>query len=319
MEFQLDPFQKQAIEAIEQGDSVLVSAPTGAGKTLIAESAINMAIGASFAGVRSMVATSGGGFCLMTEAYGLAGITELPLVIIEGMRGGPATGLPTWTEQGDLRFVLHAHQSDFPRIVLAPGDAEETFHMTMQAFNLAEKYQTPVVVLIDKHLCESHLSLDPFKYDEYEVNRGKLVTEKQEGYQRYTLSDDGVSPRTILGVGNHTVANSDEHNPEGYSEESAENRIQQMNKRMNKLETCRGQDMTKMPMLHGPEDAEVTIVSWGSNKGAILQAMKHFQDQDSHIPFNFIQLGWINPFPAEGVKERLQKAKLAAQAMAARY
>jgi len=110
-------------------------------------SGINMAIGASFAGARSMVATSGGGFCLMTEAYGLAGMTETPLVVIEGMRGAPATGLPTWTEQGDLRFVLHAHQGEFPKIVLAPGDAEEAFYLTLTAFNLAEIYQTPVVVL----------------------------------------------------------------------------------------------------------------------------------------------------------------------------
>jgi 2-oxoglutarate ferredoxin oxidoreductase subunit alpha len=121
-------------------------------------SAINMAIGAGFAGARSMVATAGGGFCLMAEGYSLAGMTETPVVIIEGMRGAPSTGLPTWTEQGDLRFMLHAGQGDFPRIVIAPGDAEEAFHVTMQAFNLAEKYQTPVVVLVDKHICESHQS-----------------------------------------------------------------------------------------------------------------------------------------------------------------
>jgi 2-oxoglutarate/2-oxoacid ferredoxin oxidoreductase subunit alpha len=122
-------------------------------------SAINMAIGASFAGARSMTATSGGGFCLMAEGYGLAGITETPLVIIEGMRGGPATGLPTWSSQGDLQFVLHAHQDEFPRIVLAAGDVEDAFYMTMEAFYIADKYQTPVVVLLDKNICDDEESV----------------------------------------------------------------------------------------------------------------------------------------------------------------
>lgn len=118
-------------------------------------SAINMAIGASYAGARSMTSTSGGGFCLMTEGFGLAGMTETPLVIIEGMRPGPATGLPTWSEQGDMQMILNAHQGDFPRIVLAAGDAKEAFELTLKAFNLADKYQTPVVLIIDKNICEN--------------------------------------------------------------------------------------------------------------------------------------------------------------------
>lgn len=290
-------------------------------------SGINMAIGAAFAGARAMVATSGGGFCLMTEGYGLAGITETPLVIIEGMRGSPATGLPTWTEQGDLRFILHAHQGDFPRIILAPGDAAEAFHLTMRAFNLAEKYQTPVVVLVDKMLCESHQSFSFFNYDKYQIDRGKLTFEQVEDYQRYAPSDDGISMRSVPGVGNHFVANSDEHNTNGYSEESSGNRLQQMKKRMQKLQTCTDQDMEKTPILHGPADADITIVSWGSNKGAILQAMKWLNEgsptpgvenletpgingsQTSTPTVNFIQLQWINPFPIESVREKLTKAK----------
>lgn len=265
-------------------------------------SAINMAIGASFAGARAMTATSGGGFCLMTEAYGLAGLTETPLVIIEGMRGAPATGLPTWTEQGDLRFVLHAHQGDFPRIVLAAGDIDEAFYLTMQAFNLAEKYQTPVILLVDKQLCEGHISTLPFNYKNYKLSRGKLVTAKQANYKRYGLSPDGISMRSIPGVGNHFVANSDEHNEIGYSNEDSENRIQQMKKRMQKLETCREQDMAT-PRLFGPEKADITLVSWGSNKGAILDAINQFEN------VNFLHITWINPFPAETIKKVLGQAK----------
>lgn len=264
--------------------------------------AINMAIGASFAGARAMTATAGGGFCLMTEAYGLAGITETPLVIIEGMRGGPATGLPTWTEQGDLRFVLHAHQGDFPKIILAAGDAEEAFHLTMQAFNLADKYQTPVVVMVDKQLCESHFSVSPFVYTDYKINRGKFTTQQKAGYQRYALAKDGVSLRSVPGSGNEIVANSDEHNEAGYSNEEAQNRIEQMEKRMQKLQTSTKEDMPT-PRLIGPKNADLTIVSWGSNKGAILEAMKNFDN------VNFLHLTWISPFPATAIKSILGKAR----------
>lgn len=264
--------------------------------------AINMAIGASFAGARSLVATSGGGFCLMTEAYGLAGMTETPLVIIEGMRGGPATGLPTWTEQGDLRMVLHAHQSDLPRIVLAAGDIEEAFHLTMLAFNLADKYQTPVVVIVDKQICESHMSLGLFDYKNYKVEVGKLLLKKQANYKRFALSIDGISMRSPVGFGNYVMANSDEHNEEGYSNEGAQNRIEQMDKRMRKLETCAANDMPK-PVLFGPKNADLTIVSWGSNKGAILEAMKNVKN------VNYLHLTWMSPFPSQETAKLLKKAR----------
>ncbi len=265
-------------------------------------SAINMAIGASFAGARSMVATAGGGFCLMTEAYGLAGMTETPLVIIEGMRGGPATGLPTWTEQGDLRFVLHAHQGDFPRIVLAAGDVEEAFKLTMEAFNLADVYQTPVVVMVDKHLCESHESIPRFKYNTYKINRGSFAFKNQKNYERYATSADGISLRIPPGTGSHVIANSDEHNAAGYSNEESKNRLEQMQKRMQKLVTCEKKSMPQ-PALYGPADAELTIVSWGSNKGAILEALKNFSN------VNFLHLTWLNPFPSAYVAKVLGTAK----------
>jgi len=265
-------------------------------------SAINMAIGASFAGARSMVATSGGGFCLMSEGYGLAGITETPIVIIEGMRGSPATGLPTWTEQGDLRFVLHAHQGDFPRIVLAPGDTTEVFKCVADAFNLADIYQCPVVVLLDKYLCESHLSTPPFTYPEYAINRGKFTTEKQQDFSRYASSPDGISTRSIPGSGNFMLANSDEHDNTGYSIEDSKTRIVQMQKRMQKLKTCEQAHM-QPPILYGDPAAPITVVSWGSNKGPIVEALK----QVDHV--NFLQITWLNPFPASSVTSYLKKSK----------
>lgn len=264
--------------------------------------AINMAIGAGYAGARAMTATSGGGFCLMTEGYGLAGMTETPVVIIMGMRGGPATGLPTWSEQGDLRFVLHAHQGDFPRIVLAAGDGREIFDLTMKAFNLAEKYQTPVVVIVDKNLCEDDQSFLFFDVAEYKIDHGKFSTEKIEDYKRYALSEDGISLRSVPGRGNWFLANSDEHNEYGYSDEEGENRNVQNNKRMKKLITCENNDM-EVPKLYGPEKSDLTIVSWGSNKGSIMQAMQGFPN------VNYLHITWMNPFPADAVKRVLEGAK----------
>ncbi len=267
-------------------------------------SAINMAIGASFAGARSMTTTSGGGFCLMTEGLGLAGMTETPLVIVDGMRGAPATGLPTWSEQSDMQMVLRAHQGDFPRIVLAAGDPEEAFYLTMQAFNLADKYQTPVVLLIDKNICENDQSFSLFDTSGYKVDRGKFTMTRVEDFKRFALAKDGISERSVPGSGNFFIANSDEHDEFGYSNEEIANRNEQMQKRMAKLETCATEDMAA-PVLYGPEDAEVTLVSWGSNKGSILQAMKGFKERK----VNFMHITWINPFPAEAVAAVLTKAK----------
>jgi len=261
-----------------------------------------MAIGASYAGARAMTSTSGGGFCLMTEGYGLAGMTETPLVIIEGMRPGPATCLPTWSDQGDLQMILNAHQGDFPRIVLAAGDAKEAFELTMKAFNLADKYQTPVVLIIDKNICENAQSFPLYEYTEYKIDRGKLNMQKMESYKRYASDPEGISQRTIPGVGNFFIANSDEHDEEGYSNEESDNRNSMMEKRMTKLKTCKVQDMEK-PQLFGPENAEITIVSWGSNKGTILQALKSLEN------VNYVHINWMSPFPAEALTEVLSKSK----------
>lgn len=265
-------------------------------------SAINMAIGASYAGVRSMTATSGGGFCLMTEAYGLAGTTETPLVIVEGMRGGPATGLPTWSGQGDLQMMLHSHQDDFPRIVLAPGDVEETYRLTAKAFDLADKYQTTVVVLVDKNICENDRTVMFPDVSNIKIDRGKFIKEKVEDYKRYEFSDDGVSTRSIPGVGNFFIANSDEHDEYGYSSEEIDVRNKMMGKRMKKLVTCAQKDMPD-PEVYGPKNADITILSWGSNKGSILEAIKSFSN------VNYVHVTWMNPFPAEFLTKILSKSK----------
>ena len=238
----------------------------------------------------------------MTEGYGLAAMTETPLVIIEGMRAGPATGLPTWSAQGDLRMVLHSHQGDFPRIVLAAGDAEEAFYLTMDAFNLADKYQLPVVLLVDKNICENDQSLPVFDTSNYNLDRGKFTLGKQENYKRYKLEEDGISVRTIPGTGNFFIADSYEHTEEGFETEEIKEINTQMKKRMTKIATCSADEKTD-PKLFGPKTADITIVSWGSNKGSILEALK------KNPNVNFLHITWMNPFPSQAVKDILSKSK----------
>lgn len=237
-------------------------------------SAINMAIGASFAGAKSLTATSGGGFCLMTEGLSLAGMTEIPVVIILGMRPGPSTGMPTWSEQGDLQFALHAGQGDFPRIVLAAGDVEEAFYLTQKAFDMVDKYRTPVIVLTDKNLSENTQSFTPFP---------SVVKNNQQ-------------PATLIST------SSDEHDENGFSIDDIKTRNQMMERRMKKLEDCKNNDMEK-PKLYGLETADLTIVSWGSNKGSILEALKNFPN------INYLHITWMNPFPVDDVKNILSNAK----------
>ncbi|MFH0936895.1 MAG: 2-oxoacid:acceptor oxidoreductase subunit alpha [Candidatus Daviesbacteria bacterium] len=263
--------------------------------------AINMAVGASIAGARSLTATSGGGFCLMVEGLGLAGMVETPLVVVIGSRPGPATGLPTWSEQGDLQFALNAAHGDFPKIVLAPGDAKETFELTAKALNLADKYQTPIILLIDKNICENDQSFEIFS-SEGKIERGKLADGVLPTYERYILSEDGISPRGFAGSGNFFIANSDEHDSLGYSTEKIEERNEQMKKRMEKLLTCEKEDMED-PQLFGSAEADLTLVSWGSNKGAILQTLKNYPN------VNFVHLTMLSPFPTEAVKNILKSSK----------
>lgn len=275
---------------------------------------INMAIGASYAGVRSMVATSGGGFSLMVEAVGLSGQTETPLVIVMGMRPGPSTGMPTWTEQGDLRFVLHAAQGDFPRIVLAPGDLRETFSFTMRAFNLAEKYQLPVIILVDKYLMEGHgtVSISEIKADAswFKVERGKLIhNDKLKGetdYKRYLITSDGISPRSLPGQeGGIGMTGSDEHDERGLYSEDATVRVTMMKKRFKKLEVAE-KDILQ-PGIIGQKDADLTLVLFGSTKLPALESLQWLRQQGINV--NVLQVISLSPFPAQKVLSQLTSTK----------
>ena len=266
-------------------------------------SVINMAIGAGFAGVRAMVGTSGGGFCLMTEGLGLAAMTETPIVIILGMRGGPSTGLPTWTEQGDLKFAMNASHGEFPRVVIAPGDMEELFYETMKAFNISEKYQTPVIVMHDKHLAEGHATVDSLDPKKIPLERGERVTGPVENYLRYKITESGVSPRSLPGIpGNIYVANSDEHDERGISTEESGPRKAMFDKRMRKIAHI-SKEMTK-PKLYGPKRAKATIIAWGSTKGAVLDGMDLLQKEG--IKVNLVHYTGMLPFPEEETKDLLK-------------
>ncbi len=278
--------------------------------------AVNMAIGAAHMGVRAMTATSGGGFALMTEALGMAGITETPLVVVEGMRPGPSTGLPTWTDQADLRFVMHASQGEFPRALFAPGDIDECFYMTLKAFNLAEKYQMLCMILTDKYIGESVMTTAPFEHKNYKVDRGLLIAKKEaekmaDGeYKRFEFTENGVSPRALPGTPNCIYAvSTDEHKEDGDLDESGENRIKMVDKRAKKLLALKKESLTKNDVIgiYGSADADLTIVSWGSTKGPIIEAIDLALAQEKKV--NFLQIKCVLPFPAEEVAEVLKKSK----------
>lgn len=258
---------------------------------------INMALGASFAGVRSMVATSGGGFSLMNEALGLAGVTETPLVIVNAMRPGPATGMPTWTGQGDLLFAIHASQDEFPRIVMTPGDPEEAFGLAKLALNLAEKYQLPIIILTDKYLAESYFTLNKPNLNQTNQRYGFSRVQTQNNdvpFPRYADSTTGVSLRTIPGqAGGVHLANSYEHDQYGYATESSRERIKQVDKRARKITAILNDPELVKPKLFGPNSAPTTLISWGSNKGSILTALESLQNT------NFVHFPWVWPFPKQ--------------------
>lgn len=274
-------------------------------------SVINMALGAAHVGARAMVATSGGGFSLMVESLGLTGITETPLVVVNVQRSGPATGLPTWTEQGDLRFALHAAQGDFPRIVLAPGDAQEAFELAAQALNLAEMYQTLVIILSDKLMAEGNTTNKRLSGKGIKINRGKLLNAAQlakiKNYRRYRVTADGVSPRAVPGLTNGLyIANSDEHDEYGFSEEGAANRIAQVDKRQRKLDTFA--KVMPLPKIYGNPRAKKVIVIWGSSKGVVRDAYQELSvRQQKKIKIMHLQYIW--PFAKDFVQETLSRAK----------
>lgn len=278
--------------------------------------AVNMAIGAAHMGVRSMTASSGGGFSLMTEALGMAAITETPLVVVVGTRPGPSTGLPTWTDQSDLRFVMHASQGEFPRVVFLPGSPEESFQMTLKAFNLAEQYQMVCLILTDKYLGESIQTCEPFDHKDYKIERGALLTKeeaqkiKEGSYNRFEFTEAGVSSRALPGYPNCIYAvSTDEHKEDGDLDESSENRIKMIDKRAKKLQTLMKESLPEEERysLHGPEDAELTVLGWGSTQGQILEAMNAANSEGRKV--NFLQIKCALPFPTEAVTRILRNAK----------
>lgn len=280
--------------------------------------AITMATGAALSGTRAATSTSGPGFSLMVEGLGWAGMNEVPVVITLYSRGGPATGLPTRHEQGDLKFVLSASHGEFPRIVLCSGDVEEAFYDAVRAFNYAESYQLPVILLVDKSLANTTVTVPLFDGSLIPLQRGKLISPDSqmqtggEEYKRFALTEDGISPRAVLGMKGYTFWNTgDEHNELGHISEDPENRVRMMTKRMKKLEIAAAEipEAEKVNFYHASKpQADVTIVSWGSTKGAILEAIQRLKKDG--IDAEFLQLRLASPFPVDSVKDRLSKAKL---------
>jgi 2-oxoglutarate ferredoxin oxidoreductase subunit alpha len=272
--------------------------------------AITMAIGASFAGVRAMTATSGGGFCLMVEGLGLAGMTETPIVVVEAQRPGPAIGLPTRTEQSDLEFVLHAGHGEFPRAVLAPGNSEEAFYIMIKVFNLADKYQTPVIVMSDQHLADSYWTMDRLDITRINIDRGHLLrseeTEKLMGYKRHAITDSGISPRALPGYpGVTVVTDSDEHDEEGHLTEDTELRTNMMLKRMRK-QVGLAQEISP-PKFYGAHNPEILLVGWGSTYGAIREATDLLQADGQRAGMMHLSEVW--PFPSGAVTRALESAR----------
>jgi 2-oxoglutarate ferredoxin oxidoreductase subunit alpha len=239
--------------------------------------AINMAIGAWYAGARAMVTTSGGGFALMTEGLSLAGMLESPIVIHLAQRPGPATGLPTRTEQADLELALYAGHGEFPRIIFAPGTLEDAFYLTQKAFNLADKYQVPVFVLTDQYFVDSYYNNPPFDLSGIIVEKHIVKTTKD--YERYTLTESAISPRGIPGLGQGLVAvDSDEHDEQGHITEDLDLRTRMVDKRLKKMELIRNE--TIPPELVGPADFKQLILCWGSTYNVVGEAVKNLDRND---------------------------------------
>ncbi len=274
--------------------------------------AATMAIGANYGGVRSFTASAGPGLSLMMEAIGLSGMTEQPLVIVDTQRGGPSTGLPTKQEQSDLMAMLYGTHGEIPKVVIAPSTAEEAFYDTIQAFNIAEELQLPVIILTDLQLALGKQTVEPFDYSKVEIRRGNLVDnveapEVDKAYfKRYAVTEDGVSPRVIPGVehGIHHVTGV-EHDETGKPSEAPSNRAAQMEKRFRKLDAINFKEPIYARTEH--EDADVLVVGFNSTRGAIDEALERLNDQGMKV--NHAQVRLIHPFPVEEMQVLMDKAK----------
>jgi 2-oxoglutarate/2-oxoacid ferredoxin oxidoreductase subunit alpha len=300
--------------------------------------AIAMAIGSALTGARSATATSGPGFSLMAEALGWAGINEVPLLVSLYQRTGPSTGLPTRHEQSDLMFAINAGHGEFPRIVYASGDIEESFYDTIRAFNFAERYQLPVIHMLDKAIANSIMTCHTLDQEKIEIDRGKLVTNfrpdvgseleansknqqadeqnLKQHYLRFKLTNGPISPRATLGTEGTVFWNSgDEHTEDGHITEDPFVRTQMMNKRMSKLEVALKEisdddklavyDYTRQDPSQPTSSPDVIIISWGSTKGAILDAIDQFRIDKRDLRIKFIQLKLLHPFPTQLVEKAL--------------
>ncbi|MFX1484641.1 MAG: 2-oxoacid:acceptor oxidoreductase subunit alpha [Promethearchaeota archaeon] len=268
---------------------------------------IGMAIGASYSGARSMVTTSGGGFSLMVEGVGLAAMAEIPLVIYNAQRPGPSTGLPTRTEQADLFFMAFASQGEFPRILLAPKDPLEAFDVATRAFNLADKFQIPVMILGDQYLADSVMNVPRIDVSDVKVDRGKLAKEGPDtDYKRYLLTPDGISPRAFPGdKGKSIVSSGNVHREDGHITENADIRNKMVTKFMNKIPAI--MESLNPPELYGDEGSDYTILTWGSTWGAANEAM--FILKDAGVSINQLHFCDIYPLRTEKLRKVLGESK----------
>ncbi|MCB4757098.1 MAG: 2-oxoacid:acceptor oxidoreductase subunit alpha [Elusimicrobia bacterium] len=255
-------------------------------------SAINMALGASYAGARAMVATSGGGFALMCEGVSLAGMIETPIVIHIGQRPGPATGLPTRTEQGDLELALYSGHGEFPRIIFAPGSLNEGFFMMSKAFEMADRYQIPVFVLTDQYFLDSGYNTELFELPETSKESNIIRTEAD--YKRFLLTDTGISPRGVPGYGGGMVCvDSDEHDEDAHITEDLALRVKMVDKRLRKMQSI-AKDTIK-PSLYGDPEYEILIVSWGSNLGNIAEAIDRIRNENGDLKIALLHYSQVYP------------------------
>ncbi|MFC1635860.1 2-oxoacid:acceptor oxidoreductase subunit alpha [Planctomycetota bacterium] len=263
--------------------------------------AINMGLGAWYAGARAMVTTSGGGFALMTEGVSLAGMLESPMVIHLAQRPGPATGLPTRTEQGDLELVLYAGHGEFPRIILTPGTIQDAFYLTQQAFNLADKYQVPVFIITDEYFVDSYYNAAA--PDVAKVKVEKHITRTSKDYQRYAFTQSGVSPRGVPGYGKGLICvDSDEHDTEGHITEDLDLRVRMVDKRLRKGELLKAEIFP--PELTGPKDYKSLVFCWGSTYHIVEEALQVLGRDDVAL-LHFKQ---VYPLP-DTMVDYLQKAQ----------
>jgi 2-oxoglutarate/2-oxoacid ferredoxin oxidoreductase subunit alpha len=264
--------------------------------------AINMAIGASYTGVRAMTGSSGGGFALMVEALGLASCSETPLVIVESQRPGPSTGLPTRTEQGDLSFILYAGHGDSPRVILAPGNPPQGFALMAKAFNLADRYQLPVFVITDQYFADTQVTCEIGDFpDQVKIERALYTGEVEGAYERYAYTEDGISPRRLPGFGPVVVADSDEHTPDGHLTEDLQVRIKMHDKRLRKLKGL-VKELNGITTA-GPDDAPLVLACWGSSLGPVREAVTRLNADKT--PARMVHFSELWPFPATGVTKAL--------------